>query len=51
LDLDLRKITRIVRDSFIAAIGQDKLLASIKLPHRKKWESFDTATTENVIFH
>lgn len=51
LDLDLRKITRIVRDSFIAAIGQDNLLASIKLPHRQNWESVDTATTENPIFH
>ena len=51
LDLDLRKITRIVRDSFIAAIGQDKLRATINLPQRQKWESFDAATAENAIFH
>ena len=51
VDLDLRKVTRIVRDSFIAAIGQDKLLATIKMPHHQKWESFDTATAENAIFH
>jgi len=51
LDLDLRKVTRIVRDSFIAAIGQDTLLATIKLPHRQKWESFDQATAENASFH
>lgn len=51
VDLDLRKVTRIVRDSFIAAIGQDKLLARINLPPLQKWESFDVATSENASFH
>lgn len=51
MDFDLRKVTRIVRDSFIAAIGQDKLLATIKLPHLQKWESLDMATADNVSFH
>lgn len=51
VDLDLRKVTRIVRDSFIAAIGQDKLLATINLPQLQKWESFDMATAENASFH
>ena len=51
VDLDLRKVTRIVRDSFIAAIGQDKLLARINLPHLQKWESFDVATAENASVH
>ena len=51
MDLDLRKVTRIVRDSFIAAIGQDQLLARINLPHFQKWESFDVATAENASVH
>lgn len=51
MDLDLRKVTRIVRDSFIAAIGQDKLPATIKLPHLQKWESLDMATADNASFH
>jgi ATP-dependent Lon protease len=51
LDLDLRKVTRIVRDSFIAAIGQDQLLATITVPHRQKWELFDQASAENASLH
>jgi ATP-dependent Lon protease len=51
LDLDLRKVRRIVRDSFIAAIGQDQLLATIELPHRQKWDSFDQTGAENASFH
>jgi ATP-dependent Lon protease len=51
LDLDLRKVRRIVRDSFIAAIGQDQLLATIELPHRQKWELFDQAGAKNASFH
>lgn len=51
LDLDLRKVRRIVRDSFIAAIGQDQLLATIELPHRQKWDLFDQASAENASFH
>lgn len=51
MDLDLRKVTRIVRDSFIAAIGQDQLLARINLPQFQQWESFDMATAVNASVH
>jgi len=51
VDLDLRQVTRIVRDSFIAAIGQDQRLARIMLPPLKKWEAFDVAMAENASFH
>lgn len=49
-DLDLRKVTRIVRDSFIAAIRQDHH-ARINVPHLQKWESLDVATAENASLH
>lgn len=51
VDLDLRKVTRIVRDSFIAALGQDQRLARINLPQLQKWEAFDMATAENASVH
>lgn len=51
LDLDLRKVRRIVRDSFTAAIGQKRLLATIELPHRQKWDSFAQAGAENASLH
>ena len=51
VDLDLRKVRRIVRDSFIGAIGQDKLLATINLLQLQKWESFEPASAENTSLH
>lgn len=51
MDLDLRQVTRIVRDSFIAAIGQDQRLARITLPPLKQWETFDVATADNAVIH
>lgn len=36
VDLDLRKVTRIVRDSFIGALGQAQHRASIRLPSASK---------------
>lgn len=36
VDLDLRKVTRIVRDSFISALGQEKHRATFILPPASK---------------
>jgi hypothetical protein len=35
-DLDLRQVSRIVRDSFIAAIGHEKRIATFDLPRAVK---------------
>lgn len=51
LDLDLRKVRRIVKNTFLAAIRQDQLLATIELPHCQKWDLFDQASAENASLH